>query len=135
MSRIVVGVLTSACATIAVNVPASAGPERDWTTLRGPLGFMTQACKVLVDDGASWKIVARADATGAKVGGTVVFQVYPQSRAPGRHWSSGRVAKGARSSVGSVLLPRQQGNWLFTSVRTDSGGSDGPTNVGLIGRC
>jgi len=108
---------------------------RTWTTVGTFEGGKHQACKVLINDGTTWKIHNRlVNGRQGKVGAGMTVQKNGVDTQ--RTWDSGLIARGATSKVGAVAIPK--GKPAFTLVAFQyaaQAGTGGPLALGQIGRC
>jgi len=124
---------------VAVPVGAMVAPAhaagRSWTTIATYSGAKHQACKELVNDGATWRIYNRlVNGNQAPVGAGMM--VLKDKEPTSRVWDSGLIARGHTSDVGSVSIPK--GNSAFTlqhSEHESQSGTGGIVGIGSIGRC
>ena len=126
--------LTLATAAV-IAVPTASDAANSWTTLERMDGAKHQACKVVVDDGASWKIKNRlVNGNQARVGAGM--KVMRNDEATNRVWSSGLIRRGETSAVGSVKMPRGDDRYsLIASIYGAHSGSGSTVTIGEIGRC
>ena len=137
-NRLAVGVVATAAALapVLVVVPAANAQTNSWTVIERANKARHGACKVSVNEGASWKVYNRLDsrqATGGRLRATMTVTVFGASTS--RKWASGWVRRGHLSAVGSVIMPRKPGRQLVMTLAGDNSGSGGTVAVGAIGRC
>jgi hypothetical protein len=141
VTRLAVGALAVLAVTAPVNT-ASAAPAagaaatRTWTTIETLAMAKHQACKVSVNDGATWKIVNRLNSrnvTGGRLRASMT--VTHHGNLTQRDWTSGWVHQGDVSAAGAVYIPRQPGYGLQMTISGDNFGDGGLLRPMDIGRC
>jgi hypothetical protein len=137
---VVVGTLAALAVTLPAAASASAAPAdapaaKSWTTVERLVGSKAQACKVSVDSGASWRIYNRVDARNATARTQARMWVTHDGVDTRRNWSSGWVARGTISAVGSLLVPRAPGYAIEHSLSADQSGTGGTVRAADIGHC
>src|SRR5689334_19000797 len=109
LGRLAAVSLTAAVVSV---VPTSSEAATSWSTLGRLDGAKHQACKVVVNDGADWRIKNRVvNGNRAKVGAGMIVQKNGEDTQ--RTWSSGLVRRGATSPVGSVTMPRNDDSFTL----------------------
>jgi hypothetical protein len=136
----VVGTLAALAITLPAAASASAASSeapaaKSWTTVLRLNGAKAQACKVSVDGGASWRIYNRLDARNATTRTQAQMWVTHDGVDTRRKWSSGWVARGNISAVGSLLVPRAPGYVIQHSLSADQSGTGGEVRAADIGHC
>lgn len=109
---------------------------RHWTTVDTSLHARRQACKILVDNGETWKIYNRlVNRPGqGRAGATMIVQKNGEDTK--RTWDSGWVAVGRISEVGAVTIPRGDPRFgLISGGYDNAGGGGGPLKLSKIGHC
>ena len=140
LTTIVAGTLAALVLTLPAAASASAASTdaaaaRSWTTVHRLNGAKAQACKVSVDGGASWRIYNRVDARNATTRTQAQMWVTHDGVDTRRKWSSGWVARGTVSAVGSLLVPRAPGYVIEHSLSADQSGTGGQVRAADIGHC
>lgn len=126
-----------AAVTLALATPLSsahAAQGRNWKTLSEIDGGKIQACKVATTDTGPWKIKLRVDATKAstRVNGSAFVTKDGKNV---DHWRSGWIAKGHRSAVGTVSLPRDSAYSFGAGIAASQAGNGGTFKPGQIKTC
>ena len=126
----------SACA-LALTVPAVGAHAGgyNWKTLATVSGGKIQACKLPTTTNGPWKIKFRVDATRAagKVSG--VATVTKNDNNTKDKWTSGWVAKGRVSTIGTVTLPKDSKYAINAGIGSGQMGDGGSFNAGDIKPC
>lgn len=126
----------SACA-LALTAPAVGAHASgySWKTLATVSGGKIQACKVPTTTDGPWKIKVRVDATHAagKVSGSATITKNDNSTKDS--WTSGWVAKGHVSEVGTVTLPKDAKYAVNAGIGTGGMGNGGSFKAGDIKPC
>jgi hypothetical protein len=133
---VAVTALSLTLAAPAVAAQASADHRgTSWRALVTMDGGKVQACKVATTTTGPWKVKLRVNASSAttKLRGSAT--VFKGSHATAQTWSSGWVAKGHVSDVGTVKLTRGSAYSLSVGLSASQAGTGGTFTAGDIVHC
>lgn len=108
----------------------------DWHTIGTSRRARHQACKILVNNGETWKIYNRLVNRPGEAKGGAVMIVQKNGEDTKRNWDSGWIAVGRISGVGAVTIRRGDPRFgLLSGAYSSMGGGAGPLKLSKIGRC
>jgi hypothetical protein len=129
--------VTATALSLALCSPALTAHAQgnSWKALVTFEGGKVQACKVPTTATGPWKVKLRLNGSGAsqKLRGSAT--AFKGTHATAQTWSSGWVAKGHVSSIGTVKLARGSAYSLSVGLSASQAGTGGSFTAGQIRAC